>query len=156
MHDDEASTREPRTRSVDADLRARGMRPTEPRRLILSTLRSTTAHPSADEIHSTLTAEGHDVGLATVYQNLARLADEGLVLRFVDSRGVMHFDADVSPHHHLLCAACGTVEDVRVTDHHARHLERTTTELAGDHPDWELADVRLELRGFCPDCRADR
>ena len=52
-------------------LRARGLRLTEPRRLILDVVRATDAHPSASTVYRQLRKRLPRVSLATVYRNLA-------------------------------------------------------------------------------------
>ena len=64
--------------SAAGTLRARGLRLTEPRRIILEMVRATDAHPSASMVYRTVRRRLPRVSLATVYRNLRRLAAEGL------------------------------------------------------------------------------
>ena len=46
---------------------------------ILTCLRGTTVHPSADWIYEQLKAEHSDISLATVYRNLALFKTQGII-----------------------------------------------------------------------------
>jgi Fur family transcriptional regulator, peroxide stress response regulator len=142
--------------AIGAELRARGLRSTAARRFILTALREVPDHPTVDELSTLLEARGHDIGIATVYQNLARLAEASLVTRFLDSQGLLRFDANPSRHHHLLCRSCGRVVDVDMDELGAKRLSQVAHDLATENASWELEDAQLELRGLCPTCRAAR
>lgn len=142
--------------AIGAELRSRGLRSTSARRLILWALREVPDHPTVDELRTFLEARGHRIGIATVYQNVARLADAGLVTRFLDSQGLLRFDTNPARHHHLLCRSCGRIVDVDMDEPGVKRLSRVANDLATEHASWELEDAQLELRGLCPACRAAR
>src|SRR5437762_4077515 len=92
-------------------LRARGLRLTQPRRLILEAVRATDAHPSASMVHRTVRRRLPRVSLATVYRNLRRLAAEGFLLERAGADG-LRFDGNIDRHDHFTCIACRRVFDV--------------------------------------------
>ena len=49
------------------------------RNAILTCLRQTEAHPSAEMVHQMLREEHPDISLATVYRNLALFKNQGLI-----------------------------------------------------------------------------
>ena len=49
------------------------------RNAILACLRSTTSHPSAEMVHDMLQQDHPDISLATVYRNLSRFRDQGII-----------------------------------------------------------------------------
>ena len=49
------------------------------RKKILETLKNNVVHPSADYIHRILKEENSEIGLATVYRNLNKLAENGTI-----------------------------------------------------------------------------
>ncbi|MBE0417221.1 MAG: transcriptional repressor [Coriobacteriia bacterium] len=134
-------------------LRSRGLRPTKARCRLLAHLLSTKLHPSAEEITGSLRGEGMEVGVATVYQNLNRLVDAGLVRRLSGSDGRSRFDADISAHDHAVCESCGRITDLELEPGVKRALDRAT---AGekDLGQWLLTRTSVEVRGLCPECRA--
>ena len=79
---------------------------------ILTCLRSTTAHPSADWIHEQLKSEHSDISLATVYRNLALFKEQGLIISLGTVNGTERFDGNTAPHVHYICTQCGRVLDL--------------------------------------------
>lgn len=137
---------------VISALRAHGLRPTTARCLLLAHLRSTDLHPSAEEITSALREDGTEIGVATVYQNLNRLVDAGLVLRHSGTDGRSRFDADVAPHDHAVCDSCGRIVDIDVDPRAKRAIDRASIE-EPQVSEWLVTRTSVELRGLCPACR---
>jgi Fur family peroxide stress response transcriptional regulator len=134
-------------------LGALGLRSTNARVLILSFLENRKDHPTAESILRSLRQRGHQVGPATLYQNLSKLADVGLIARLNGPDGLMHFDATVEPHPHLACITCSRIVDVRIDEAMLREL-RPSDPISGEPlSDWLLEEVRLELKGLCPSCQ---
>ena len=101
----------PKRGPVAETLRARGLRLTEPRRLILDVVRATDAHPSASTVYRELRKRLPRVSLATVYRNLRRLAAEGFLLERAGMDG-LRFDGNIERHDHFTCLTCRRVFDV--------------------------------------------
>lgn len=130
-------------------LRARGLRLTEPRRLILETVRATDAHPSALAVYRKVRRRLPRVSLATVYRNLRRLAAEGFLLERAGADG-LRFDGNTGRHDHFTCLACRRVFDVPpAANARARHRVAART-------GFEVMDHRVEFYGFCAACRGRR
>lgn len=79
---------------------------------ILSYLRSTNAHPSAETIYTALKAQIPDLSIATVYRNLTKFRQDGLVQCVATVRGVERYDGNTDPHVHFICRHCGAVIDL--------------------------------------------
>ena len=79
---------------------------------ILTCLRSTTVHPSAEWIYEQLKESHSDISLATVYRNLALFKKQGLINSLGTVDGVERFDGNTHPHVHYICAGCGKVMDL--------------------------------------------
>lgn len=131
----------------------RGLRTTKARLLILSFLAERIDHPTADNILRILRDRGHELGPATLYQNLGKLADAGLVARLTGPDGLMHFDATVKAHPHLACIKCGQIVDVEVKEDLLKDLVPVCPHTNKPLHGWRLEDVQIELRGVCPACR---
>lgn len=82
------------------------------RNAILEVLRMTDVHPSAEMVHEMLQAEHPDISLATVYRNLARFKNQGIIQSLGTVRGTERFDANINPHVHFICANCDAVLDL--------------------------------------------
>ena len=81
------------------------------RESIINYLKSTTSHPTAEEIHQHLKRELPNLSLATVYRNCNKLAETGEIIR-LDTGEKTHFDACVSDHQHFVCTKCDRVYDM--------------------------------------------
>lgn len=82
------------------------------RNAILSCLRQTHSHPSAEGLYQMLQEEHPDISLATVYRNLALFKNQGLIASLGTVDGVERFDANTQPHVHFVCSQCAAVEDL--------------------------------------------
>lgn len=82
------------------------------RNAILSCLRNTDLHPSAEMVHEMLQDEHPDISLATVYRNLSLFKNQGLIQSLGTVNGIERFDANVNPHVHFVCGSCDAVIDL--------------------------------------------
>ncbi len=125
-----------------------GARPTRQRRAVAEVLATFTDFRSAQEIHELLVRNGEQVGLATVYRTLQRLADAGEVdlLRTEDGEAIYRRCSDTH-HHHLVCRECGATVEVE-----GPTVERWTRAIAAEHGYDEVSHT-LEIFGTCPRCR---
>src|SRR5438067_1997878 len=85
---------------------------TSQRALIWAALLEVKGHPSVEQIRDTLLAEGHRIGLATIYRTIKILLQSGFV-RQSKLHGMTRYEPVVSqPNHlHFICNSCGvTVE----------------------------------------------
>lgn len=84
------------------------------REAILTVLRSTNTHPTADWIYSETRKVLPKLSLGTVYRNLSELSRAGEILCIDVGDGKEHYDGDISPHIHLHCKDCGDIIDARL------------------------------------------
>ena len=82
------------------------------RNAILSCLRSTDVHPSADWVYAQVKPEYPDISLGTVYRNLALFKQQGLIASLGTVNGVERFDGNTDPHVHFICTRCDSVTDL--------------------------------------------
>lgn len=119
-------------------------RRTEQRRAIVDALAGSDRALSAQELHELLS----DVGLATVYRNLARLADEGQIDAIRRPNGETAYRACGSGHHHhLTCRECGLVVEL-----HDCTLAEWSRRIAAEHG-FDAVEHQAELFGVCAACR---
>lgn len=121
------------------------------RNAILSCLRCTRAHPSAEEIYRMLQAEHPDISLATVYRNLSLFKRQGLIRSLGAVDGVERFDGDTSPHVHFICTGCGAVLDLPELAL-PQSLEAEAQQFSGCH----ITGCQLTFSGVCPSCQQNR
>jgi Fur family transcriptional regulator, peroxide stress response regulator len=91
-----------------------GLRPTTARVAIVHSLDETRDHPTADELTLRLTRSGHRIGRATVYQNLDKMVEAGVIACLTAGDGLRRFDATLEPHQHFIDSATGRIYDVLV------------------------------------------
>ncbi|MGK2949728.1 MAG: Fur family transcriptional regulator [Acidimicrobiales bacterium] len=134
-------------KSVDQlteQFRARGLKVTPQRRSIFRALSGSTVHPTAEAVYASVSAEMPTISLRTVYQTLNDLAAMGELHTVDVGTGSTRFDPNLEPHHHLVCAECGRIDDI--------HID---TPAVPAPLGFEVATTEIVLRGRCADCAAD-
>jgi Fur family ferric uptake transcriptional regulator len=132
-----------------AILRRAGQKMTPQRLLIVRALRHAGGHVSAAQIAEQVHEVYPFVDVSTVYRTLDTLKRLGLVTVTDMGSGDDVFEwAPAEPHHHLICTACGHVQEI---DH--RYLERLAEQLECDFRFG--ADLNhFAIFGLCGGCRA--
>lgn len=121
-------------------------RMTRQRRVVLETVRTIMNHPSVDTVYEKVRRRLPRISLATVYRNLEVLAEQGELLKVESAGQRMRFDHNTHAHHHIVCVACGKLDDV--SDERVTVRERKSEDGEG----YRIIDYRIEFRGLCPDC----
>ncbi len=131
------------------DLRRAGLKVTHPRLRILHVLEhSEKRHLTAEDVYRQLLQQGEDAGLTTIYRVLTQFETAGLVVRHNFGEGRSVFELDKGEHHdHLLCVACGQVEEF-IDD----VIEKRQREVAAEKG-YEMTDHYLHIYGICAACR---
>jgi Fur family transcriptional regulator, peroxide stress response regulator len=139
-------------KSSDAALRARGLRLTGPRRVILEVLRGTESHPTAEWVYRLVRRRLPRVSLGTIYRNLRLLVAEGLAAEIPGPHA--RFDANMDAHHHFTCVRCGRIVDVDgpLAEPHAEALRVRIAARTG----LAITHHRIEFFGRCPQCRPSK
>ena len=70
------------------------MRHSQQRDVILSVLRASTAHPTAEQIYEAVREVLPNVSLGTVYRNIRQLADNGEILTLETEDTRSHYDGN--------------------------------------------------------------
>ena len=134
---------------AEATLRARGLRLTGPRRLVLDVVRATESHPTAEWVHRMVRRRRPRVSLGTVYRNLRLLVAQGLVKELPGPHA--RFDGNLSEHHHFTCLVCGAISDVQgpATEPQSRALCSRVAAQSG----FSVTHHRIEFYGRCLECQ---
>ena len=117
------------------------------RNAILTCLRSTKVHPSAEWVYEQLKAEHSDISLATVYRNLARFKERGDIVSLGTVGGIERFDGNTEPHVHFICTDCDSVldlEGIAVPE----ALSTTVSQITGS----QVSACQLTFTGICNQC----
>ena len=125
------------------------MRKTEQRSTILSNLKSRTDHPSADDVYFDVRKSIPRISLGTVYRNLDKLAQQGIIQKLEYPGAQKRFDGNPKPHTHFLCVDCGRIEDVP---------EEAVSVKVNDSHNWAaqrgFESISLTIQGLCTQCKA--
>lgn len=119
---------------------------TKQRQAVLSFLRETETHPTADEVYRQVRHRLPRISLATVYRTLDTLVAEGLAWRVPGSQPA-RFEGHNDGHVHFVCRHCGTVIDL--------FPQKTPVDLTGLTDDVAIENYELLLKGLCPRCKAE-
>lgn len=117
------------------------------RSAILDVLRRAGTHPTADWVYTQLKPQYPDLSLGTVYRNLNRFIQTGQAVSLGVINGYERFDADTSPHSHLLCTRCGAVVDVFENPVGPSQLEEISRQTG-----CKIEAVSVRFQGLCPRC----
>jgi Fe2+ or Zn2+ uptake regulation protein len=134
-------------------LQTHGLRPTYARRLVLALMAEHNDHPTTDGIIQALREKGYPVSVATLYQNLNKLVESGLLHRLTDANGLNRFDANLNPHHHLICTSCSAMMDVTVNEKPLLKKKPTDYQSGDILSGWNIDSAHVELKGICPSCK---
>ncbi|MHB2021294.1 MAG: Fur family transcriptional regulator [Candidatus Xenobia bacterium] len=127
------------------DLRARGLKATRPRRLVLDLLREIGGHRSADEIAELLRQRGTPLPRGSVYAVIETLLEHHLIMLADAGPGRALYEAGTRWHHHFVCLVCGEVQDVPCALGSKPCLEP-------DGLDAEIVEAQIIFRGRCARC----
>ncbi|WP_433280717.1 Fur family transcriptional regulator [Pseudonocardia xinjiangensis] len=118
------------------------------RRAILAALAESSAFVTAQALHARLTAEGHRMGLATVYRALRIYADIGDIdrTRAEDGTVLFRYRPDPGHHHYLRCRSCGYSVPI-----HSEPFEAWTATIGSRHDFTDLTHT-VEVLGTCSSC----
>ena len=118
------------------------------RNAILTCLRSTHAHPSAEMLHEMLLTQHPDISLATVYRNLTLFKNQGIIQSLGTVGGIERFDGNTQPHVHFICTNCHRILDlsqIQVPE----ELNASASRASGG----EVESCQLTFRGKCGSCK---
>jgi Fur family ferric uptake transcriptional regulator len=135
-------------------LRARGVRLTRQRQLLLDLIDKSGAHLDAESLYQMAHSRDPKLNRVTVYRTLKMLKEGGLV----DELDLMHYGGDQhyyetrlkQEHAHVVCLRCGKVEEF-----FGEPLARLRRQVEA-HFGFQILVARTEVGGYCPHCQALR
>ena len=121
----------------------KGLRMTEPRRIIARVLSSSEDHPDAEELHRRANSMDASISLATVYRTVKLFEDAGIIQAHDFRDGRARYEEVPDEHHdHLI-----NVKSGEVVEFHSEEIERLQVEIA-KKLGFKLVEHRLELYGI--------
>ena len=128
-------------------LRSEGFKVTPQRIAIYDALRGCHNHPTAEMIYHRLRPMHPSMSLATVYNNIKVLIDEGVVSEIkVRNDTTTYFDFMGHDHLNVVCEKCGRIADVDIEVPDLR-------EEAASQSGYQITKTQMTVYGICPDCQ---
>lgn len=124
------------------------MKYSKQRDALLTILKNTTSHPTADTLYTELREEIPNISLGTVYRNLAQLSRNNEILAIETRAGKIHFDGNPEMHYHFVCDKCGRMYDVDIPYH--KEIDNEASEKTGG----DIESHDLIFYGICADCKS--
>lgn len=124
----------------------KGITLTHQRLEIFREVASSSDHPSVEQIYNKLKSKLPMISLDTVYRTLSTLETIGIIAKVsvADNKG--RFDANLVPHHHLVCTGCKGIFDF-----YWPAFDKL--QLPPEAQRWgKVVAKQVELRGICEDC----
>lgn len=122
-------------------------RNTVQRTLVLDAVRKLRSHPTSAEIYDEVRVLHPSISRATVYRNLAVLADSGEILRIPMPGGADRYDFRIDCHAHAECTECGRIFDIELSD------SVSVADMVADDHGFDVRSYALVFSGVCEDCR---
>ena len=120
------------------------MKPRKYEKAILDIINSSYDHLVAEQIFAELRKSEPKVVLASVYNNLNALVEEGKIRRVVVEGQSDHYDR-ITRHDHLVCKCCGKLADLEFDD-----LTEALEKRIGE----KILGYNLQVLYICPRCKA--
>ena len=139
---------------IHNSLRARGVRLTRQRRLLLDLIDRSGRHLDAETLYQMAHEQDTKLNRVTVYRTLRLLKESGLV----DELDLAHFEGEKhyyetrmkQEHAHVICLRCGRVEEF-----FGEPLQALRSQVISQFG-FEIAFARTEIGGYCSHCQTLR
>lgn len=135
----------PAANAVLERFRRVGLKVTPQRMAVYRALASRHDHPGPESIHRDVLRDLPAVSLATVYKALDAFERSGLATQVAVAGESRRYDANVDPHHHLVCTICR-----RVIDYNHQTLDALRA--PGDLTGFIAQSMQIQILGVCAAC----
>lgn len=127
----------------------RGLAVTHQRQVIYEALLHMQNHPSPEAVYERVRTAIPSLSLGTVYKTIHTFLETGLLREVSLHHGSLRIEANMEPHHHLVCTKCRTIVDLPAAD--ARVDVRTPLP-AG----FSAQRYSIEVLGLCAGCSSEQ
>ncbi len=136
------------SRKARNTLNVSGLRATGSRAVILDIIHQGKGHLDADEIYRHARQKMPRLSLSTVYRNLQRFKEQGLIEEFHFDESHHHYEVKPSAeHHHIVCLGCGKVIEFDYP------LSRQITKNVPAAMGFKIEKSEVHLSGYCTECQ---
>ncbi|MBL7081747.1 MAG: transcriptional repressor [Candidatus Omnitrophica bacterium] len=129
-------------------LKAKGLKFTPERELILETMFSFHGHFDIEQLYDKLHKKNHLLSMATIYRTLPYLINSGLIKEVFRCQNRPQYEKNFGlPHHdHLICVRCGRI--IEFKEEEIERLQERVCKRFG----FKTVEHRLGIRGYCKNC----
>ena len=128
-------------------LKQRGLRMTPQRRLIVAEIMRSKGHINPAQITRKVQSQMPGVNASTVYRTLTTLEDAGILSHAHLESGPEYHRADEGDHVHLVCANCGSEDELTMREAKSLHT------LVRKHRRFEADLSHFAISGLCSHCQ---
>ncbi len=133
--------------SCENTLKAKGLRLTPQRRMIVDIIHRRPEHLSAEDIINYVQDKMPGVNKSTIYRTLELVEQSGCGYKSESGNGFIYHHAEDGHHHHLVCQKCGKTIDCDEDIFSA--VEKSLAKKYGFHVDFK----HMVMSGLCESCR---
>jgi Fur family transcriptional regulator, peroxide stress response regulator len=120
------------------------------RQVIYEAVLDSRKHPTPEYIYEQVRGRIPSISLGTVYKNVKTFLDTGLLKQVSLHHGSLRLEANMVPHHHLVCSRCKAIFDLDDD-------QVAPVQLRGALPKgFEARRFTVEILGVCASCGASR
>jgi Fur family peroxide stress response transcriptional regulator len=133
-----------------------GMRPqlrirwTHQRTEIYRQIASTDEHPDAKTVYRRVRRRIPAISFDTVYRTLKLFEKKGIIVRVAHQGESVRYDANMTRHHHFVCARCGRIRDFRSEVLDRLPIPKSVAAFG------RVESAQVQVRGICLACGAAR
>ena len=136
--------------TIRSKFKACGLKVTPQRTAIYKALAETTKHPTAETLFQQVSQEYPMISLNTVYYTLSTLKNASLLKEVNYWHDGARFDANIAPHHHLICLGCRAIFDI---EDQALNQIQYQAKLPKD---FRVLSHQVEFYGYCKSCQKEK
>ena len=133
--------------AIRTKFKACGLKVTPQRTAIYKVLAETSSHPTAEILFQQVSQEYPMISLNTVYYTLSTLKEANLLKEVNYWHDGARFDANVAPHHHLICVVCRAIFDI---EDRALNQIQYKAKLPNN---FQVLSHQVEFYGYCKSCQ---
>ncbi|MCI9017175.1 MAG: transcriptional repressor [Clostridia bacterium] len=121
------------------------------RELIIKVLKQRKDHPTAEDLYIDLKNNMPELGIATVYRNLAQLSKEGSIIKMKSQSGKERYDGTTQAHIHFECNKCLEMKDIFLEEKDKNTLDNEMKRLA-NMIGAKYINSQIIINGICKNC----
>lgn len=101
-------------------------------------------HINIDEIYEDVKEQHPTLSLATIYKNIILMQENNVIVEVPMNNQKSKYELKKSEHMHLICQACGNIQDTMIS-------QQTQTALVIEN--FQLNNAQINLYGLCQECQ---